>query len=225
MVVVPVSPHKCAFCENLSQDFRSHSVCTCCGKPQPVGRSPDLQNEDFFAVLGVPRKFQQNLKDLQKHYYELSRLLHPDRFSTAPSEVKQLSLERMSWVNQAYAILSNPSRLREYLLDKEGYGEKNNPSAPPLELAEAWFEIQDLLLEDPAAAQTQLVAFEEQIHQLIEGADRRLFVLEKSYDIENSRTLLEKMSHEFRLKSYLMSMKKDVEKKNLERIKKNANSD
>jgi len=69
------------------------------------------------------------------------------------------------------------------------------------------------------------VAFEEQIHQLIEGADRRLFVLEKSYDIENSRTLLEKMSHEFRLKSYLMSMKKDVEKKNLERIKKNANSD
>lgn len=190
-----------------------------------MGRSPDLQNEDFFAVLGVPRKFQQNLKDLQKHYYELSRLLHPDRFSTAPSEVKQLSLERMSWVNQAYAILSNPSRLREYLLDKEGYGEKNNPSAPPLELAEAWFEIQDLLLEDPAAAQTQLVAFEEQIHQLIEGADRRLFVLEKSYDIENSRTLLEKMSHEFRLKSYLMSMKKDVEKKNLERIKKNANSD
>ena len=81
--------------------------------PQPV-----RAEEDLFTALGLTRRFEVHLEDLEKRYYEISRLLHPDRFASA-KEANRNSTERMSLVNQGYATLKSPLRLRDYLLTLE----------------------------------------------------------------------------------------------------------
>src|SRR4051794_2946683 len=111
VVAVPVSPHKCIHCSHLLEDFLSQHVCSQCGMPQPV-----LPTDDYFGAFGVERRFSQDRSFLEKRFYELSRGLHPDRFSNASPQARNNSLERMSFINQAYGTLKNPSFLREYLL-------------------------------------------------------------------------------------------------------------
>jgi molecular chaperone HscB len=103
---------------------------------------------DYFEFLGVPRRFQQDVRALEKRFYELSREFHPDRFTTSGVEAQRLSLEKMSLLNQAYQTLKDPAERRGYLLKLEGIESK---SKAPAELAEAWFEAQEKSDEDPAA--------------------------------------------------------------------------
>jgi Fe-S protein assembly co-chaperone HscB len=99
-----------------------------------------VSQPDYFAFLGVPRRFGQDLSVLEKRFYELSREFHPDRFTTSGADAQRLSLEKMSFLNQAYRTLKDPVERREYLLKLEGVEGK---SRAPIELAEAWFEVQD----------------------------------------------------------------------------------
>jgi hypothetical protein len=111
-------------------------------------------------------------------------------------------------------------RLREYLLTLEGFKVSGaDKTGMPIELAESWFEIQDLLMEDPISAQKRLSAFEIELNQFKLQGESKLKILEKSYDDEPSPIILKKIAHEIQSQSYLKSMEKDVE-----RIKKNAYS-
>jgi DnaJ-domain-containing protein 1 len=183
-----------------------HHVCGSCGALQPV-----LSHEDYFTALGVPRKLKQDRKELEKHFYEISRLLHPDRFSIAGPETKSLSLARMSWVNQAYQTLRNPLALRNYLLELEGI--KIEKSQMPPSLAEAWFEIQDLLMEDPDSAKVKLADFEGQLRVIDEKTESELSELESQYDRQPSRLILEKLAQTLQTQSYLSSLKRDIKRR------------
>jgi len=204
--------HKCVHCAQLVQGELAPHICTACGMPQPVSVS-----EDYFSAFGIPRRFGVDRQELEKRFYRISRALHPDRFTGAGVEANHLSLKRMSFLNQAYGSLKDRARLREYLLECEGIvGEK--PSIPA-ELAESWFEIQDLLMEDPEVAVRKLADFEGELNRLKEATERRLCSLEKEYDLQPAHHLLEKLAKELQSQSYLKSIEKDVE-----RIKKNAYS-
>ncbi len=172
----------CVFCgKGFSVDALSH-VCAHCGGPQPVS-----QHEDFFALLGAPRGFRQDLGTLEKRYYEISRALHPDRFAAgADSKWKVISVERMSVVNRAYQTLTKADRLREYLLELEGVARPGDADAKtatiPAELAEAWFELQDELMEKPEIAVERLAQFEKELRARSAELRTRIEVLEEEYD-------------------------------------------
>lgn len=216
VAVDPASQHKCrpGSRERL-EDWRAGHLCPECGAPLPIS-----DEEDYFSVFGVPRRFGQDRAELEKRFYELSRLLHPDRFTTTDLESKARSLARMSFVNQAYAALKNPAELRAYLLRCEGLNLKSLDSSKrqiPIDLAESWFEIQDLLMDDPIEAREKLVKFERHLASFEDQVLARLSQLEKDYDAQPSRQTLEEISKGIEEQSYLKSMKKDVE-----RIKKNG---
>jgi molecular chaperone HscB len=184
-----------------------------CGMPQPVQPA-----ENYFSVLDAPVRFGQDRSELEKRFYAVSRALHPDRFSTANMEARTQSISRMSFLNQAYSVLKNPVVLRDYLLKQEGVS-VSGKAAMPAELAEGWFEIQDLLMEDPELAGQKLLEFETALKHQKESTENQIQSFEKEYDLHPERSVLEKLAREIQVQSYLNSIHRDVE-----RIKKNAHS-
>lgn len=89
--------------------------CPQCTKILTLGRQGD-----YFAFLGVPRKLNLDLADLEARFRALSRQFHPDYFYNATPAERRASLERSSYLNDAYRTLRQPISRVEYLLSIEG---------------------------------------------------------------------------------------------------------
>lgn len=59
------------------------------------------------------------MNDLEQRYRALSRQFHPDFFYNAPAAERRASLEKSSYLNDAYRALKNPVTRIEYLLKLE----------------------------------------------------------------------------------------------------------
>ena len=126
--------------------------CPKCTKILSLGRQGD-----YFAFLGVPRKLQLDPGDLERRFRELSRQFHPDYFYNATAAERRASLERSSYLNDAYRALKNPVTRLEYLLriesmpasgsaqtaEREGFSR----AAPPPALLEEVFALNEELDE------------------------------------------------------------------------------
>ena len=90
--------------------------CPQCSQILTIGR-----HGDYFAFLGVPRKLNLDPADLEQRFRALSRQFHPDYFYNATPIERRASLERSSYLNDAYRTLKNPVARVEYLLGLEGF--------------------------------------------------------------------------------------------------------
>ncbi len=79
-----------------------------------------VRHGDYFTFLGLPRKLRVDLKDLDKRLRTLSRQFHPDYYCNASAPERLASLERASYLNDAYRTLRDPLSRIEYLLQIEG---------------------------------------------------------------------------------------------------------
>lgn len=89
--------------------------CPQCTKILALGR-----HGDFFAFFGLPRKLNIDAADLEERFRSLSRQFHPDYFYNASPVERRASLERSSYLNDAYRTLRQPMARVEYLLQLEG---------------------------------------------------------------------------------------------------------
>src|SRR5258705_12452735 len=89
--------------------------CPQCSRILALGR-----NGDYFAFLGLPRRLTIDAQDLEKRFRELSRQFHPDYYYNAAPAERLASLERSSYLNDAYRTLKNPVARVEHLLALEG---------------------------------------------------------------------------------------------------------
>jgi molecular chaperone HscB len=89
--------------------------CPQCSRILALGR-----HGDYFAFFGLPRKLTIDLGDLERRFRDLSRKFHPDYFYNAPPAERLASLERSSYLNDAYRTLRNPVSRIEHLLAVEG---------------------------------------------------------------------------------------------------------
>jgi molecular chaperone HscB len=91
--------------------------CPQCTKVLSLGRQGD-----YFAYLGVPRRLRIDAADLERRFRSLSRQFHPDFFYNASPAERRASLERASYLNDAYRTLKQPVARVAYLLELEGFG-------------------------------------------------------------------------------------------------------
>src|SRR5215212_862682 len=77
---------------------------------------------DYFSFLGLPRKLTIDATDLEHRFRTLSRQFHPDYFYNATPPERRASLERSSYLNDAYRTLRQPAARIAYLLKLEGLG-------------------------------------------------------------------------------------------------------
>jgi molecular chaperone HscB len=117
--------------------------------PTPAAQRP----ADYFSFLGLPRKLRIDVNDLEQRYRALSRQFHPDFFYNARAAERRASLERSSYLNDAYRTLKSPTGRIEYLLKVEGVAAPRDGSpdasraAPPAGLLEEVFALNEELDE------------------------------------------------------------------------------
>ncbi|MCU1320198.1 MAG: co-chaperone Hsc20 [Edaphobacter sp.] len=123
---------------------------------------------NYFEVFSLPSKLALDTASLEKHFYVLSRKLHPDRFASKPVAEQEAALAQSSQLNDAYRTLKDPILRTQYLLKLEGVeleeqskaatdtaratGTEKKQVVPP-ELLEEVFELNMQLQEMRAAKQ------------------------------------------------------------------------
>jgi molecular chaperone HscB len=118
--------------------------CPQCTKVLSLGRQGD-----YFSFMGVPRRLRLDGVELERRFRALSRQFHPDYFHNASPAERRASLERASYLNDAYRTLKLPISRIQYLLELEGFGTvatggQGAPTVPP-SLLEEVFELNEEL--------------------------------------------------------------------------------
>ncbi len=153
-----------------------------------------VRHGDYFAFLGLSRRLCVDLKDLDRRLRTLSRQFHPDYYCNSTPSERLASLERASYLNDAYRTLHDPTTRIEYLLEIEGIPLKRRGNAPngvPPALLEEVFEMNEEL--DAIREAREMGAPEEQTRARLEAArkpidrhvaefDRRLEELTSRWD-------------------------------------------
>jgi molecular chaperone HscB len=117
--------------------------CPQCSRILALGR-----HGDYFSFLGLPRRLVVDQAQLERRFRDLSRQFHPDYFYNASPGERLASLERSSYLNDAYRALRNPISRIEHLLAIEGLpspkSEDGTAKVPP-GLLEEVFELNEEL--------------------------------------------------------------------------------
>lgn len=119
--------------------------CPQCTKILALGR-----HGDYFSYFGFPRKLTIDGAELEQRFRTLSRQFHPDYFYNASPVERRASLERSSYLNDAYRTLRHPIARVEYLLQVEGLPASGNADGGkhvPASLLEEVFALNEELDE------------------------------------------------------------------------------
>lgn len=158
----------------MPSDTRTLTLQSCrhCGAGAPVDVHFCPQCEriltlarhgDYFSFFGLPRKLTLDLEDLDARFRSLSRQFHPDYFYTATSQERLASLERSSYLNDAYRVLKQPLDRAEYLLKVEGLpavGQHQDAADLPAGVLEEVFALNEELDDIRSAREAGVAAAE-----------------------------------------------------------------
>jgi molecular chaperone HscB len=165
--------------------------CPQCSRILALGR-----HGDYFAFFGLPRQLTIAPDELERRFRELSRKFHPDYYYNATPAERLASLERSSYLNDAYRALRTPATRIEHLLAIEGLpstkaeGETAAATVPPALLEEV-FELNEELDEireqreagaESSALASRLEAARAPIERKREEHERQLEALSAQWD-------------------------------------------
>lgn len=102
-------------CWSCESNAGAGVLCAGCGAVQP----PDTK-ADYFQVFGIARAFAIDLTALERTYKDLTKVLHPDRFTRADPRARRASLAQAMRLNEAWRTLRDPVKRAEYLLKQAG---------------------------------------------------------------------------------------------------------
>lgn len=168
--------------------------CPQCSRILAIGR-----HGDYFAFFGLSRKLTLDPQDLERRFRDLSRKFHPDYYYNAPPAERLASLERSSYLNDAYRALRHPVSRIEHLLAIEGLppaadaapgAGSGKPGVPPALLEEVFAlneeldEIRELRESgtDPGRLRQRLEAARQPIDRKSAAHDRQLQELAARWD-------------------------------------------
>lgn len=204
---IPVRSESMLECRNCGAGAPvDEHFCPQCSRILALGR-----HGDYFSFLGLPRKLVIDANELERQFRDLSRQFHPDYFYNASPVERLASLERSSYLNDAYRALKNPVTRIEHLLAIEGLpspksddrstgsGQASGTVPPSLleevfELNEQLDEIRDLR-QSGVEAETLRIRLEDArrpIEAKREAHERQLEALSARWDSQEGATAAEK---------------------------------
>jgi len=193
--------------------------CPQCTKILPLPR-----HADYFSFFGLPRKLTLDAADLEQRFRALSRQFHPDFFYNATPAERRASLERSSYLNDAYRTLRNPAARIEYVLKLEGLAASGPAEAskqvPPALLEEVFAlneeldEIRDLRAGGAPAGEWQ--ARLERARQPIEAKrvehEAQLVELAAKWDAGGGPEVLTALRDQFLERNYIHNLLEGIER-------------
>jgi len=199
--------------------------CPQCNRILALGRYGD-----FFTFFGLPRRLGLDPQDLERRFRDLSRKFHPDYFYNAPPAERLASLERSSYLNDAYRTLRNPAARIEHLLAVEGLppaaSDGGSVKVPPTLLEEVFALNEELdeirELRESGGDEAQLRARLEQARAPIarkrEEHERRIGELSDRYDSQagspaaERKTTLEALREQLLEQKYIANLIATIER-------------
>jgi molecular chaperone HscB len=155
-----------------------------------------VRHGDYFSFFGLDRKLGIDAADLEQRFRTLSRQFHPDYFYNATPAERLASLERASYLNDAYRVLRQPLDRVEYLLRIEKMAPRD-PHARAGQVAKAlleeFFGLSEQLDEVRVAREagapagelkTRLAAVAAPVAERRAEHDRRLADLSRQWDAQ-----------------------------------------
>jgi molecular chaperone HscB len=136
---------------------------------------------DPFATLGIDPAFNIDLAAVEQRHRDLSRALHPDKFSGAPAAERRLALNRAIEVNEAWRAVRDPIRRAEALMRRAGVpvGELKEPKPSP-DLLMEMMESREALAE---AVQTKDLAAVKRLGEEMQARmDAAMSALGRGFD-------------------------------------------
>ena len=179
---------------------------------------------DYFAFLGLPRRLKVDMSLLEQRFRELSRQYHPDYFYNASQKERLESLERSSFLNDAYRTLRHPVSRVEYLLKLEGLpvsrpGE-GSPKVPASLLQEVFSlneELDEIREAREAGGSTEqlrdrLAVARQPIERKREAHERQLDELSARWDAQQDRETLEALRERMLERNYINNLLATIER-------------
>lgn len=167
----------------------------------------------YFEAFGMEPKLALDAEELQRRFYQLSRELHPDRFTRRPVEEQQQALEKTSVLNDGLRTLKDPVRRAEYVLKQHGFdiGEQRTKDVPP-ELLEEVFEL-NMALEE--SDREQLDGFRSKFAAMLGEIDGGLQSLFAAYDASQSRDDLQQIRGVLNRRRYIENLVQKIDSSSL----------
>jgi molecular chaperone HscB len=220
----PVASLECRTC-GAGAPVDEH-FCPHCSRILALGR-----HGDYFSFFGLPRRLGLDLQDLEQRFRDLSRKFHPDYFYNATPSERLASLERSSYLNDAYRTLRNPVSRVEHLLAIEGMppakSEDGSAKVPPSLLEEVFAlneeldEIRDLRESgaDPAKLASRLDAARAPIERRRQAHEQQMRELSARWDAQQDgaaadekRTSLEALRERLLERNYINNLLATIER-------------
>jgi len=200
-----MTPDGCWKCGQASVESLFCRFCNSLQPPTP----------DYFAFFGLERRLSIDQDDLQRRYYSLSRLIHPDRFQRGTPKEKRFALDATAILNDAHRTLRDPVTRAEYVLKDEGLtpAERKSKRVPP-ELLEEVFELNMALEELRAGDATVRPRVEQALGRFLgrrAQIDTDLDGVFAAYDQSSDRDLLVKIRGLLDRRSYISTLIGELE--------------
>ncbi len=124
-----------------------------------------LKNQSPFSIFEIKPTVEVDLSSLEKKYYEKCRQFHPDRISRSDQTEVLKNQKITAEINEAYSQLKDSKLRLEALLIQAGI-ETDIKIEIPTELAEEFFEIQELSMKSDEPVFKEAEQFLEKIKKL-----------------------------------------------------------
>jgi molecular chaperone HscB len=191
-------------CWRCGQEPHGSLFCRFCNTLQPPA-------QDYYRFFDLDRRLSIDLSDLQKRYYSLSRLVHPDHFARGTPNEKRFALDATAILNDAFRTLRDPVARAEYVLKEEGIeAVHDGAKRVPPELLEEVFEVRTAL-EGDAAARATLATSLDRFRALRGQADREIETLFQQYDADGGREALVRLRAVLDRRKYITNLIEELE--------------
>ncbi len=82
-----------------------------------------------FDIFKIPKQFALDEEQLEKKYFEIQKLIHPDKFASASANEKRVAEQWSTLVNDAYTALKDPVKRAKLLCEAGGLTINENSSS------------------------------------------------------------------------------------------------
>lgn len=122
--------------------------------------------DDYFALHGLPVRFNLDAPLLEARFKQLQSQVHPDRFVTASAADQRQAMQWSVRVNEAYQALKNPLKRAAYVCELKGAAiQEHNNTAMPASFLMQQIEWREALDDARDTGDTNaLVALAELVH-------------------------------------------------------------
>src|ERR1700751_2086319 len=88
-----------------------------------------MSEETYYTVLNVNE--MASASEIRSAYRDLIKQVHPDRIANLPPHLFRIGEDKAKEIIEAYTVLSNPNKRRDYDTQLAAYRRQNAPQAPP----------------------------------------------------------------------------------------------